>query len=287
MIQLKETGAQLAQSERLAAVGELAAGIAHEVNNPINYATNALRTLRVHLRSVERLMNAVAPIHGSTGSELEEQLVGVRKLMDEIEHDELPPQIEELIAIAMDGLDRTERLVHELHHFSVPSKDSHSEVDLRATVKSTLALMQHALRTANIHVRVELPDALPILTGDPTLINQVLLNILKNASEAMESRGGGTIDIAVRLDGSCVLVEVRDDGPGMSAEVRQRLFEPFFSTKPAGHGAGLGLSICRRILEECGGSIEVNSSPGAGAAFRVRLPIDALPPESVPSPPCL
>jgi len=270
MDQLKETSARLAQSERLAAVGELAACIAHEVNNPINYSMNALRTLRVQLSDVQQLMQAFAAVDARDTSHIEQQLAGIVKLMDELDHEELPPQMEELLAIAVDGLERTEKLVRDLHHFAAPGGAESAGVNLRAGVNSTLALMKHALRSGNVRVNLHLDEALPPLQGNQRSINQVFLNLFKNASEAMGS-AGGTIDVSARLDGEHVVVAVRDDGPGITAEVREQLFTPFFSTKSAGSGAGLGLSICRRMLEEFGGSIDVESTPGDGATFFVKL----------------
>jgi len=286
MDQLRETGAQLVQSERLAAIGELAAGIAHEVNNPLNYSINALRALRVHSNELQELIGVFDQIDGPQDARIEEQLAGIAKMMNELGHEELPVQMEELVAIAMDGLERTERLVRDLRHFAAPANPENAGVDVREGLQSTLALMRHVLRTTNIEVNVHLEETLPPLPGDQRSINQVFLNIFKNASEAMEA-SGGTIDVTARLDGEQLLVEIQDDGPGIAAEARDQVLNPFFTTKVAGDGSGLGLSMCRRILDDHAGSIEVESQPGRGATFRVRLPTGQTPPapESLPPDP--
>ena len=143
---------------------------------------------------------------------------------------------------------------------------------LRRGIESTLQLVRHALREAHVEVRVEIEADLPVLTGDARAINQVFLNLLKNATEALEGRGG-IVTVSAGVDGAWVIVRVRDDGPGVAPELHTRLFEPFYSTKEAGRGTGLGLSISRRIVNDHGGSIEVESAPGRGTSFTIRLPV--------------
>jgi signal transduction histidine kinase len=145
-------------------------------------------------------------------------------------------------------------------------------VHLRRGLESTLQLVRHALREAHVEVRVEIEEDLPVLTGDARAVNQVFLNLLKNAAEALEDRGG-VITVSAVVDGAWVVVQVRDDGPGVAPELHTRLFEPFYSTKEAGRGTGLGLSISRRIVNDHGGSIDVSSAPGQGTTFTIRLPV--------------
>jgi len=132
--------------------------------------------------------------------------------------------------------------------------------------------VRHALREARVELRVEIADDLPLLTGDARALNQVFLNLLKNAAEVLEGRGGVVTLSAVAV-GAEVIVQVRDDGPGIAPELHAKLFAPFYSTKEAGRGTGLGLSISRRIVIDHGGSIEVESAPGHGTSFTVRLPV--------------
>jgi signal transduction histidine kinase len=132
--------------------------------------------------------------------------------------------------------------------------------------------MRFELRKANVEVEIDAPDDLPTLEGDGRALNQVFLNLLKNAAEAY-AEGGGTIRVRMRHEGGVIVVEIRDDGPGIAPELHERLFEPFFTTKEAGRGTGLGLSISRRIVSEHGGAISVKSAPGEGTCLRIELPL--------------
>jgi signal transduction histidine kinase len=269
---LRDAGVQLVQAERLAAVGELAAGVAHEVNNPVNFATNALKTLRTYVEDIRRVTSRFTELEWSNPSKLSAQAREIERLENEVGFDELIGSLGELVEIVTEGLERTHRLVADLRDFASPGAGKRGEVNLRRGIESTLQLMRHALRKAEVEVQVEIAEDLPVLTGDARAINQVFLNLLKNAAEALEDRGGSVV-LSAAVDGAWVVVRVRDDGPGVAPELHAKLFEPFYSTKEAGRGTGLGLSISRRILNDHGGSIEVESAPGQGTTFIVRLPV--------------
>ncbi len=270
--ELKEAGVQLVQTERLAAVGELAAGVAHEVNNPVNFATNALKTLRSYVDDISRVTGRFAELEWSDPVKLPAQARELQRLENEIGFDELVGSLGELVDIVTEGLERTHRLVADLRDFASPGAGRRGEVHLRRGLESTLQLVRHALREARVEVRLEIEGDLPVLEGDARAINQVFLNLLKNAAEALEGRGG-IVTVSAVVDGAWVVVRVRDDGPGVAPELHTRLFEPFYSTKEAGRGTGLGLSISRRIVNDHGGSIEVESAPGQGTTFSIRLPV--------------
>jgi signal transduction histidine kinase len=144
-------------------------------------------------------------------------------------------------------------------------------VDIGRGIESTIHLIKHSVRGFGIEIVTRVDEKLPILRGEPGALNQVFLNLLKNAAEALAGKGG-QIHVRVHAEDSEILVEIRDDGPGIAEESLGRLFEPFFTTKSAGDGTGLGLSISRQIVMEHGGSIDVETSPGEGSAFLVRLP---------------
>jgi signal transduction histidine kinase len=192
-------------------------------------------------------------------------------LRERVGFDELMDSLAELASIVTQGLDRTAELVGDLRDFAGPDGRRRADVDVCRGLRSTLRLMGHGLAEAGIRVENGLPDALPTVEGEPRALNQVFLNLLKNAAEALEGRRGTIWMTARALEGS-VLVEIRDDGPGVSPEIQERLFEPFFSTREAGGGTGLGLSICRRIVREHGGEIEIGSGPEGGTRVSVRLP---------------
>ncbi len=271
LAELKEASTRLVLSERLAAVGELAAGIAHEVNNPVNFATNALKTLRTYVGDIEMVASLVESRGNSDESMEVIGLEEIAEVMARVEFSEISKSLSELVGIATEGLDRTHRLVGDLRDFAAPNHSVDSDVDIVQSIESTIQLVQHSLKRVQIEVHLQVPDSRVIVRGQPHALNQVFLNLLKNAAEAI-GEGGGNIFLGVEALDREVLVSVKDDGPGIMPDVRVKLFEPFFSTKSAGNGTGMGLSISRRIVVAHGGSIEVESTVDRGAEFRVRLP---------------
>jgi signal transduction histidine kinase len=277
LFELKETEVQLVQAERLAAVGELAAGIAHEVNNPVNFAINSLQALRVRMGDVGRLLDAVAEIDPVRPEQIAAGLQKLERIEDEVIFAELQPELEELVAIATEGLDRTHRLVGDLQNFAGDGSAERGPVDVRAGLASTVRLVQRTARDAGAEIECDFAADVPVIESSVSVLNQVFLNLLKNAVESIDGQRGSVIRICARGevaadDRTWVIVEVSDDGPGIEESVRDQLFEPFVSTKAAGHGAGLGLSVCRRILGDLGGTIDVVDREGPGATFQVRLP---------------
>ncbi len=230
-----EARARLAS--HLASIGEMASGIAHEINNPLT-----------------------AVIGYS-------QLLGALPLPDEAL--DAARQIQQ-------GSQRVAGIVQRLLTFARQRKPQRTEVDMNEVVRSTVALRDYALRTGNIHVTMTLDPALPRTVADGQQMQQVLLNLIVNAEAAMSgARGRGDLSISTETRGSVILVSVRDDGPGIPPEIQERIFDPFFTTREVGQGTGLGLSICHGIVSEHGGRIWVQSEPGQGAAFHVRIPIVA------------
>jgi signal transduction histidine kinase len=274
---LKEAEVQVLQSERLAAVGELAAGVAHEVNNPVNFALNALRTLGAQVDQLAEVARAISALDAAGDPEkLARDLAALEHERGELLPQEAPAELRELVAIVTEGLERTYRLVANLRDLAGGGGGVRTAVNLRRGLDSTLSLLHRDMQVAGIAVQIDLgPDPL-VVPGDAGALNQLFLNLLKNSAEALAGTGG-TIRIEGRRQGGQVVIRVRDSGPGIPAEVRERLFQPFFSTKEAGRGTGLGLSICRRIAADHGGSIELTSPPGEGAAFTLRLPAEGEP----------
>ncbi len=273
LAELKDAEVQLVQVERLSAVGELAAGIAHEVNNPVNFAMNSLHALRSQVNDVRGLVARLVEFDWRDESKLAAHAFEIQRLQEQMGFDELTETLGELMEIVAEGLDRTRRLVGNLRDFASPGEGPRRAVDLRKGIDSTLQLLRHALQQARVQVETAFDPDLPAVRGDPRALNQVFLNLFKNAAETLEERGG-TIRVVARREGASVCVEVQDDGPGIAPEARGRLFEPFFTTKRAGRGTGLGLSISRRIVVAHGGVIDVDSTPGQGTRVIVRLPIE-------------
>src|SRR5690606_12003761 len=279
---LRDTEVQLIQAERLAAVGELAAGVAHEVNNPVNFALNSLRVLQDTVGQVREFASRLAAIDWRDAAKLPERAKELQRLEAEIGLEEVVATLDELISIVIEGLERTGRLVAALRDFGAPGGRSGQPLDVAQALESTLAMAGATFARGGVRLEREIEPELPVLEGDPGAIKQLFLNLLKNAVEALEETGGTVRVTAARSqDGRAVEVSASDDGPGIEPAEAERIFEPFFTTKPAGRGTGLGLSICRRIAEAHGGTLTVSSTPGAGATFTLRLPAEA-PHETAP-----
>ncbi len=278
---LKEAEVQLVQAERLAAVGELSAGVAHEVNNPLNFARNSLAALKTYVEDLRGIAAMIGELDGQDPKKLKVQLIQLERKKSELGFEDLAADMAELVGIVTEGLDRTSRLVADLRDFAAPDTSGGSAwVDLGAGLRSTTQLMAHRLREAGVTLEMDVADALEPIHGDSGGLNQVFLNLLKNGVDAIEGQNG-TITVSARMEsgeaeGGVLEVRVRDTGAGISEEVRERIFEPFFTTKEAGQGTGLGLAMCRRIVTEHGGSIELVAAEGPGERGTdaiVRLPV--------------
>ena len=271
---LRQTEVALVQAERLAAVGELAAGIAHEVNNPVNFALNSLRMLKETVKQVRDFASRVQSLDWRDVAKLPESAREFERLESEVGLGEIGATLDELVGIVIEGLDRTSRLVRDLRDFGAGEREPEA-IDVRSAIDSTLQLLRPHFADRRVKVECNYAAELPLITADPSGIKQVLLNLLKNAADALDETGGTVrIGVATSHEGRSVEVRVADNGPGIEAELRSRIFDPFFTTKSAGKGTGLGLAISRRIAETHRGTLEVESTPGEGAAFTLRLPTE-------------
>jgi signal transduction histidine kinase len=278
LAELKQAEVQLVQSERLAAVGELAAGLAHEVHNPVNFALNAARAMEVTAGDLARFVDEMMETDTSDPAEWARRLEACKREAGGQHARELSEALLELSGIVGEGLKRTSALVGDLHDFARPGRQGEfsSGVDVEAGLRSTLTLVSHAISAADARLEIEVEPGLPRIEADPGGLNQVFLNLLKNAVEAMGGRGG-LIRIALSLESERLVIRIRDDGPGIPAEALPRLFEPFYTTRGREGGSGLGLSISQQIIAAHGGTLEVESEEGAGAEFTIRLPIEKDP----------
>jgi PAS domain S-box-containing protein len=264
---LKNAQGQLLQSDKMAAVGQLAAGVAHEINNPVGFVSSNLNTLRNYtLQLIE-----VAEANLSAISTLEcdhPARKAIEKTHRDAEIEFLRQDISELLQESSDGLARVRKIVADLKDFSHVDEAEWQEVDLNRGLESTLNVAWNELKYKAQVVR-EFGE-IPLVHCIPAQINQVFLNLLVNASHAIEDKG--TITLRSGFDASHVWVEIEDTGKGIPAEIEARIFEPFFTTKPVGMGTGLGLSISWEIIQRHHGFIHARSQLGHGTVFRIELP---------------
>ncbi|UXI68092.1 ATP-binding protein [Tahibacter amnicola] len=255
--ELTDTQSQLLQSEKMASVGQLAAGVAHEINNPIAFVRSNLHTLKGYMESI---LAGIETVRTASGGAAEVEAAELEFLREDI-----PSLLEESI----EGATRVEKIVKDLKEFSHVDEAEWQKVDLHAGLETTLNVAAHEIKYKAEVIRDY--GELPLVECLPFQINQVFLNLLVNAAHAIDSRG--TITVRTGVDEDVAWVQVVDTGRGIEPAVVHRIFEPFFTTKPVGVGTGLGLSVSYGIVQKHGGTIEVASKVGVGSIFTVRLPI--------------
>ncbi|WP_313952647.1 bacteriohemerythrin [Accumulibacter sp.] len=265
---VERTQGRLLQSEKMAAVGQLAAGVAHEINNPIGFVSSNLASLKRYVERLLGVIDAAAPAVAALAAAHPARLAAEQALQ-EAELDFLREDIPDLIGESADGLARVRKIVADLKDFSHVEEAEWQEADLNRGLESTLNVVWNELKYKAQVVR-DLGE-LPAVRCIPAQLNQVFMNLLVNAGQAIET--SGTITLRSGHEGRHVWVEVEDTGGGMPPEVQKRIFEHFFTTKPVGTGTGLGLAISWEIVQRHNGSIAVDSQLGQGTRFRIRLPI--------------
>jgi two-component system, NtrC family, sensor kinase len=269
---LRETQAALIQSQNLASVGRLAAGMAHEINNPLALVMNNLAVLR---RDAPALLNVLDVYRGAREGlvRVEPALAAeVARLDEEIDLDYVRANFGWLLDKSLEGLRRVRDIVHNLRDFARLDEAEFKEADLDAALTSTIEVLRHEIETKEVHLE-RLFEPLPAVYCCPGKIDQLFLNLLLNSIQACAPQGVVEVRTRVDPDGGGVVIEVRDNGQGIAPDHLPHIFEPFFTTKAVGQGRGLGLSVCYGIVRDHGGVIEVESAPGQGSIFRVRLPL--------------
>ncbi len=274
MVELKEAESQLVDSEKMASLGQLTAGIAHEINNPINFVTSNVKPLN---RDVQILLEAVDAIEQIIVDEipLAEKRKRIEEYKTDIDYDYLKVEIDQLLNGIGEGAARTAEIVKGLRIFSRLDEDDLKKTDLNEGLDSTLVITNNLLGTT---VKVEKSYAnLPLIECYPGKLNQVFLNIISNAIYAIKKKFGeemgGVLKIITSHDENNVFVKFQDNGTGMDEATRKRLFEPFFTTKDVGEGTGLGMSIAYNTIAKHNGQIQVNSEIGVGSEFILILPL--------------
>lgn len=270
--QLKQAQAALVQSEKLSGLGQLAAGMAHEINNPISFVTNNLAVLQRESRSLMQLLQQYAealPLLRESYPELAQQ---IQKAQTACDLPWLEETLPELFRSVQDGLARVRKTVSNLRDFAHLDEAVWDNIDVVSGLESTVGILATDLENKQLNVHWQY-EARPRIHCQPAKINQVFHGILLNAIQA--SPAHADIQIRISQEKKNVLIEIHDHGSGMDEVTQQRLFEPFYTTRPVGAGQGLGLAISYGIVKQHGGSIRFETDPGLGTTFRIKLPIAA------------
>jgi two-component system NtrC family sensor kinase len=269
---LKETQEQLLQSEKMASLGQLAAGMAHEINNPISFVSSNMTALRNYVETLMLVIDRYeATWEGSSGSSTMDDIAGeLQKIRRQADIEYVKADVGELLQESLDGLKRVKDIVQSLKDFSRVGESGWQMADLHKGLDSTLDIINTSI---NGRISVEKRyGSLPMIKCLASELNQVFLSLLNNAAHAIEKNGA--IIIQTQHNGDWVSISFTDNGCGIEPDHLKRIFEPFFTTMPVGSGTGLGLSLSYGIVQKHRGRIGVASTPGTGSIFTVWLPLD-------------
>jgi PAS domain S-box-containing protein len=271
MDQLKRAQSQLVQSEKLASLGQMVAGVAHEINNPLSFVSNNVAVLQRDMKAVVELLRLYGqsfPLLRQHSAELANQ---IQALSDQIDLAYTLQNLSQLMERSREGLKRIQQIVKDLRDFARLDQSDVHEADLNAGIESTLNIITGLAKKSQVIIEKELSD-IPLVRCNPAKINQVVMNLLSNAIDACDD--GCHVKVRTFADNGTANIEVSDTGRGIPPAIRERIFDPFFTTKPPGKGTGLGLSISYGIIRDHNGEITVDSAPGKGTTFTVSLPVD-------------
>ena len=265
---LEEAHNQLLQSEKMASIGQLAAGVAHEINNPIGYVNSNLGSLGQYVEKLIGIIEVYERAESDSTPSLREE---IRSLKQEADWGYLKQDIRDLLRESTEGVVRVKQIVQDLKDFSHIDESEWLCADLHKGIDSTLNIVYSEIKQ-NAEVIKEY-GAIPLVECMASQLNQVFMNMLVNASHAIGEGGDGRITIRTGVQNETVWIEIGDTGKGIAPEHINKIFDPFFTTKPVGKGTGLGLSLSFGIIKKHHGHIEVQSEVGKGTAFRIWLPV--------------
>jgi two-component system, NtrC family, sensor kinase len=277
LTRLKESEAMLVQSEKMSSLGQMVAGLVHEVNTPLAYVKASMEALKKRMPELAQLASeteqllALLSAEGADEAQLAAKFASVRALLEDMKKRGAVQEIGRQVEDGVFGIAQISELVGSLKDFSRLDRAHLAQVDLHEGLESTLRIARHQLKTRSVDKAF---GKIARVSCSPSQINQVFLNLVTNAAQATPETGGR---IAIRTsmrDAQHVAVEIADNGHGIPADVLPKIFDPFFTTKGVGKGTGLGLSICYKIVESHGGKLEVQSKPGEGTRFTVVLPVN-------------
>ena len=273
----KKANAQLFQSEKMASIGQLAAGVAHEINNPTGFISSNLKTLTDYQNDLNNLIKHYRKLvtdlketnRENLSSSIEKQLERIANLEEEADIDFILEDIMDLISDCKEGSARIKKIVIDLKDFAHPGEDKIQSTDINDGIETTLNVVWNELKY-KATVNKEL-GTLPIVQCYPQQLNQVFMNLFVNAAQAIEKQG--EISISTRADNGFVEIKIGDTGSGIDKKNLARIFDPFFTTKDVGKGTGLGLNVAYNIIKKHKGTIDVKSQVGKGTVFKIRLPV--------------
>jgi PAS domain S-box-containing protein len=275
--EIQETQKHLIQSEKMSALGQMVAGIAHELNTPIGYATNNVSIIRDRFRNISSLLRQALEAHECIYSNQLEQAFAKMQAVSHspngkiAELDETIRRTDRLFAGVSSGLEQMANLVKSMRNFSRLDEAEMKKADINEGLRSCLLMIGHQLKDKNIELTTEYGD-IPMVECFPAQLNQVFLNLIANAIHAVEEKPEGKIHVSSALEEGYVMVRVKDNGKGIPKHIQDKIFDPFFTTKPVGKGTGLGLSICFNIVQKHKGRLYFETTEGVGTTFIVKIP---------------
>jgi len=265
--ELQSTQAMMVHSEKMKSLGELVAGITHEINNPVNFIYGNL----IHLTNYTNDLIMLIDKYGEYEKELlEEHQKEIKKIKEDIDLAFLKEDLSLLIQSCREGTERTKNIILDLKNFSRMEERVLSSIDITKEIDTTLNIL-HSKYKNRIEIHKEYEAGLPLVESYGGQLNQVFMNILDNAFYAIENKGD--VFIRVKHIDNNVIIEIEDNGRGMNAEIANKIFDPFFTTKPVGQGTGLGMSISYRVIKEHNGDIRLRTKIGEGSTFTITLPV--------------
>lgn len=275
---LKESQEQLIQSEKMASLGQMVAGVAHEINTPLGYVTSNIDTLKLNLDDLDSVIKDLDEVNNAISSSQRDNKLVTQKLVKtikkyrETEAAEIMSESNQLISDGVYGLSEISKLVTGLKDFARLDRQNTEQIDIHDCIESSLTIASNHIRDNNVTIERDFKD-LPKIDCYPSKLNQLFLNIITNACQAMKKEGGQLI-VSTQLEDDQAVLRFRDQGIGMTEETMSKIFDPFFTTKEVGEGTGLGMSIAYKIIQAHAGSIDVQSVLGKGSEIKISLPIN-------------
>ena len=275
---LKESQEQLIQSEKMASLGEMVAGVAHEINTPLGYVTSNIDTIKLNIADMNEIVDGVDDIYQTATANKQDKkaitskLVSVLNAHKKIGTREVMLESDQLLSDGSYGLSEISKLVTSLKDFARLDRQSTEEIDIHQCIDNSLTIASNSIKENNVEV-IKSYGELPTITCIPSKLNQLFLNIINNACQAMTDNSG-QLKVSSEQVNDNIVIKFKDNGAGMSEEIMSKIFDPFFTTKEIGKGTGLGLSIAYKIVKSHGGKIDVKSENGQGTEMIISLPIN-------------